>query len=70
MTITEMKLKTPRGTFNIHTIFDSEQEAKENGWGLWFTHIEESAEWYIYTKDNRVGAVVRQSIRIATLIDS
>lgn len=27
------KLKTPRGTFNIHTIFESEDEARSDGWG-------------------------------------
>ena len=51
----EMVVKSPRGTFKIHTIFDNKEEANKNGWGLWFAN----GEWDIYTKDNRVGAVVK-----------
>lgn len=54
---TEMTLKTPRGTFSIHTIFSNAEEAKQAGWYLWFDH----KEWGIYTKDNHAGAVVRLS---------
>lgn len=51
---TTMKISTPRGTFNIHTIFKSETEARGNGWGLWFQH----ERYLILAKNNRVGAVV------------
>ena len=50
----EMKIKTPRGTFNIHTIFDTIEEARSDGWGLWFQH----ENFLILAKENRVGAVV------------
>jgi hypothetical protein len=52
----EFKLRTPRGTFNIHTLFDNDSEAREFGWGLWFT----DDEYDIYSCDNRVGAVVER----------
>jgi hypothetical protein len=51
----EMKVKTPRGTFNIHTVYDSEEEARSEGWGLWFQHD----DYLILGRENRVGAVVR-----------
>ena len=50
----EMVIETPRGTFKIHTVFENMEEARENGWGLWFDH----EQYSILGKDNRVGAVV------------
>ena len=50
----EITLDTPRGIIKIHTLFDSEEEARKAGWGLWFTHL----EYDIYAKENRVGAAV------------
>lgn len=50
----EMKLVTPRGTFNIHTQFETYEEAFAEGWGLWFQH----ENFFILGKENRVGAVV------------
>ena len=51
----EITLATPRGTFKIHTIFDSEEEARVEGWGFWFQH----EKYLILGRDNRTGAVVR-----------
>ena len=53
----EKKIETPRGTFNIHTIFESEEAARSMGWGVWFQH----GEYLILAKDNRSGAVVELS---------
>ncbi|BCS53292.1 hypothetical protein [Geobacter sp. SVR] len=53
----EMKIVSPRGTFNIHTIYDNEKEANADGWGFWFQH----ENWLILGRDNRVGAVVEVS---------
>ena len=50
----EMRLTTPRGSFNIHTIYDSEKDARADGWSLWFQH----GNYLILNRDNRVGAVV------------
>ena len=50
----EMKIQTPRGSFNIHTIFDNEETARAMGWGVWFQH----GKYLILAKDNRCGAVV------------
>lgn len=50
----EMKLTTPRGTFNIHTVYASLEDARADGWGLWFQHD----RYMILSRDNRVGAVV------------
>lgn len=50
----EMKIESPRGTFPIHTIYDSLDEARVDGWGLWFQH----GRYLILSRDNRVGAVV------------
>ena len=52
----EMRIETPRGAFNIHTIFKDEDNARAMGWGLWFQH----GKYLILAKDNRVGAVVEQ----------
>jgi len=52
----ELTLKTPRGTFKIHTIFASMEEAGKEGWGLWFQH-ENSL---VLARDNRVGAIVEK----------
>lgn len=49
------KIKTPRGTFNIHTVFKNEEEARKEGWGLWFQH----EDYLILGKDNCVGAVIK-----------
>jgi hypothetical protein len=49
-----LKLETPRGTFNIHTIYASEDEARADGWGFWFQH----GNYLILGRDNRTGAVV------------
>lgn len=50
-----MKLETPRGTFPIHTIYSSLDEAAADGWsGFWFQH----GRYLILALDNRVGAVV------------
>jgi hypothetical protein len=51
----QMKLQTPRGTFNIHTQFASEKEASREGWGFWFQH----EDYLILGRDNRTGAVVK-----------
>ena len=58
MKTTELILVTPRGTFKIHTIFDTDQEAKEAGWGLWFSH----EKYDIYSRENRIGAVVERNL--------
>jgi len=50
----EMKIETPRGTFNVHAIFDNKEEAATAGWGLWFQH----ENYLILAKDNRCGAVI------------
>jgi hypothetical protein len=50
----EMKIQTPRGTFNIHTIFQTEDAARAMGWGVWFQH----GDYLILAKDNHIGAVV------------
>jgi hypothetical protein len=52
-----MKIETPRGTFNIHTIYESEEEARADGWGFWFQH----GQYLILGRDNRTGAVVKVS---------
>ena len=54
MKTVEMRFVTPRGTFKIHTVFESEEEARAMGWGLWFEH----GQFLILGQDNRVGAVV------------
>lgn len=58
METTQRTVKTPRGTFNIHTIFDSYDEAKEAGWGFWFQHYEDGKYIGIMGRDNRTGAIV------------
>jgi hypothetical protein len=55
METSEMRIQTPRGTFRIHTVFESIQEARENGWGYWFQY----ENYMILGKDNRTGAVVK-----------
>jgi len=55
-TACEMRIKTPRGTFNIHTKFDTIEEARQEGWGLWFQH----ENYLILARDNRIGAVVEK----------
>ena len=50
----EMIIQTPRGSFNIHTIFENEETARAMGWGVWFQH----GKYLILAKDNRCGAVV------------
>ena len=52
-----MMIRTPRGAFKIHTIFSSEEEAREHGWGAWFWH----GDFIILGKENRVGAVVKRN---------
>jgi hypothetical protein len=32
----ETIIETPRATIKAHTQFDTIEEARENGWGLWF----------------------------------
>ena len=54
---TNMMIRTPRGAFKIHTIFSSEEEAREHGWGAWFWH----GDFIILGKENRVGAVVKRN---------
>ena len=54
MKATQMKLQTPRGTFNIYTIYETEKEASADGWGFWFQH----ENWLILGRDNKTGAVV------------
>lgn len=54
MTACEMRIQTPRGTFNIHTVYVSEAEARLDGWGFWFQH----ENYLILGRDNRTGAVV------------
>lgn len=49
-----IKLETPRGTFEIHTIYSSLDEAAADGWGLWFQH----GRYMVLGRENRVGAVV------------
>ena len=56
MQTVEFKLKTPRGTFNIHTVFNNDAEARKSGWGLWFN----DDKYDVYSRDNRVGAVVER----------
>ena len=48
-------IRTPRGSFKIHTIFSSEEEAREHGWGVWFSHN----DFIILGRENRVGAVIK-----------
>ena len=31
-------IKTPRGTFNIKAVFSNDQEARDNGFGYYFTN--------------------------------
>lgn len=50
-----LTLKTPRATINIHTIYESEEEARVDGWGFWFQH----ENYLILGRDNRTGAVVK-----------
>ena len=50
-----MTIRTPRGSFKIHTIFSSEEEAREHGWGVWFYHD----NFIILARENRVGAVIQ-----------
>jgi hypothetical protein len=50
----ELKIETPRGSFKIHTIYESQEAAAADGWGLWFQH----GRYLILGRDNRVGAVV------------
>lgn len=50
-----MTIRTPRGTFKIHTEFKSEAEARENGWGVWFSH----EGTVILSKENCSGAIVK-----------
>ena len=47
-------IRTPRGNFPISIIYDNKEEATNNGWGYWFSYN----EYDIYSKNNRVGAVV------------
>ncbi len=54
MKTNEMKISTPRGMITVHEEFDSLDEARKSGWGLWFQH----GEWLILARDNRCGAVV------------
>ena len=54
MKVCEMKIQTPRGIFNIHTEYESMDEAREAGWGLWFQHD----NYLILGKENHCGAVV------------
>lgn len=49
-----VKIKTPRGTFNIHTVYSSMDEAKKDGWNYWFTF----GSYAILNRDNTTGAVV------------
>ena len=51
----EQKIKTPRGTFNIHTEFKDTDEAYKHGWNHHFTH----EGIMIMNKDNRCGAIVK-----------
>lgn len=55
----DFTIETPRGVFKIHTVYSSLEEARENGWGQWFSH----EEYIILAKDNRVGAVVEVTRR-------
>jgi hypothetical protein len=59
MKTTELTIKTPRGTFKIHTIFDTLEEARAENWGLWFQH----ENYLILSRDNRIGAIVELSRR-------
>jgi len=58
METVEMKIKTPRGTFNIKTKFSSSEEARAEGWGMWFQH----ENLIILAKDNRCGAVCDKDV--------
>lgn len=40
------QLKTPRGTFKIVAQFDNDRIARENGYGIYFSH----EQYDIYTK--------------------
>jgi hypothetical protein len=58
METTQRTVKTPRGTFRIHTVFDSYDKARAAGWGLWFQHYEGGRPIGIMVRDNRTGAIV------------
>lgn len=49
-----IKIETPRGTFNMTIVFDTMEEARESGYGLWFQH----ENYLILAKNNRVHACV------------
>ena len=49
------RIETPRGAINVHTVFDSIEEAEKEGWGLWFQH----EGYFILARDNRAGSVVQ-----------
>ena len=59
---TPEKLKIPRGTFRFG--FQTIQEARSQGWGLWFTHAALDGNTYaIMAKDNTAQAVSRPMTR-------
>mgnify|MGYP000894744336 FL=1 len=44
------EIKTPRGTFKVERVFTSEKEAKENGYGFYFTN-DDGTDIYTYHID-------------------
>lgn len=38
--------KTPRGEFSIQNTYETREKAREDGYGMYFTH----EEWDVYTK--------------------
>lgn len=55
MKTVEIKIETPRGSFKITKLFDSVDEARTQGYGVWFQH----QNYIILGKDNRVHAAVK-----------